>query len=269
MHYQINLKIIFKTAFYLSLMLPVNAQDLLITSKGKRLSGKFLDFNKKDGNVQFKLEKSANPSNIPTSSIDSIYVVKDNKYGIINLSSGEFVTLEKINYTKKQCEEQRQKSVIILDFKNDYYGAKESFADTFREETCYQIEKNYYVYEVLRENGADLNNLSTYDLIEVTEKSPVKFRDVQYLFIGHAHKISEPYRSLAYTPNIAKNKSSKGLVGALEDLSNAYEKESVDYKNNLAALLSGTMVYYSVWMIDVETKEKYPYVLNKYLLKFN
>lgn len=47
MHYQINLKIIFRTAVFLSLMLPVNAQDLLIANKRKRLSGKFLNFNKK------------------------------------------------------------------------------------------------------------------------------------------------------------------------------------------------------------------------------
>ena len=82
-----------------------------------------------------------------------------------------------MNKKKIKCDENSEKSIVVLPLKDDLYGITEDIAKTLQEE-CYNNKSNLQLLKSIVQEKIDLNNINDYQLKELANDNGIKLNCV-------------------------------------------------------------------------------------------
>jgi len=223
-----------------------------------------------DGRVTYKGKASiieeSKSIKLNTSSSDSRYfhfsIVKD----VIDKKGDKIWSHEE--YTAKlfkiACENNSESSVIILPFKDDFYGLREN-VESYYDSICFIVSDHIKVMGYLDKNKLELEKINEYHLSQMIEHF-----NVDYIIHGYTYRVDVPYRfsSTSIDPTTTLLYSDWGdyttVVNGL--LSLAYIDAENKARSN-AIIKSGSYVNITLYSFDKKSKIKKFIILNKPILK--
>ena len=181
-------------------------QDILVLKTNQKIKGQYLGLNLFD--VSFMPEKTKFPQDVPVTRVKNV-ILSDGSLIQMHIPpkrpSGE-ISAEKLSkMTKKwlneqeklKCDENSEKSIVVLPLKDDLYGITEDIAKTLQEE-CYNNKSNLQLLKSIVQEKIDLNNINDYQLKELANDNGISL-----IVFGYLYTLDIPFMYTADPSNLS------------------------------------------------------------------
>jgi len=257
-----------KMKYIFSVILLINSifsQDTMTTSQGKELSGKFISEN--GSFVKFKMTNSSTVSTIPSSSIVEI---TDSDGKLIYKGQGG-ATLRALEVSIEKCKQNKLVKLLILPFKEDFYGQREVVEAVYDSAYCYTIIDDYSALEYFHKNQIELNNINDYHI-----KNAARVAGADIVIYGYLYRYEIPY---AYSARATSGSEEALNVNEIFDaepnlfnsllmgIASEIDRSSEQKMRTSAMRSAGQYVAASIYSINIKNNEKSYIMRNETILK--
>ena len=168
---------------------------------------------------------------------------------------------------KAQCEKNSNVKVMIIPFKNDFYGLTEDVETIMSNEGCYNVLSNEKGLEYILNSDFTFENLNNYTLRNIGEKM-----GVDYIIYGYSSEYDVPFKYAAANSNQSIQRfSSYDLDNWFDDLLislNNWAAINSDIKlRSTASLEAGSYISLTYFSINISNGQKKFLTRNKTVLK--
>ena len=168
---------------------------------------------------------------------------------------------------KAQCEQNSTVKVLIMPFKDDYYGLTEDVEKAMSIEACFNIFPNEKGIEYVINSGMHLDNLNDFTLRKLGKEV-----GVDYVIFGYASEYDVPYKYAATNSNqsiqrVTSYDSNNWLDDLLVSLNNWAVESSEMRLRSTASLAAGSYITLTYFSINIGNGEKEFLTRNKTVLK--
>ena len=256
------MKYIFLAMFYFSFIF---SQDILRTAKGKEISGKLISV--VDTGVKFQIKDSSTPSTIPSSSIVEI---TDSNGKLIYKGQGG-ATLKALEVSIERCKQNKLVKLLILPFKEDFYGQREVMESVYDSAYCYTIIDDYSALEYFHKNQIELNNINDYHI-----KNAAREAGADIVIYGYLYRYEIPYAYSARATSGAEDALNVNEIfeaepnlfnSLLMGIASEIERSSEQKMRTSAMRSAGQYVAASIYSINIKNNEKNYIMRNETILK--
>jgi hypothetical protein len=209
------------------------SKDSLYTFEGKVFAGEYVRIDQKS--IYFKIEGSANASTLPKDKIDKVFLKSGEA---VNIITGKIINLKETKRLeeekRKKCEFNQKERIIVFPFKEDKIGRAQEYVQNFKSD-CYTIISNYDAYKFFDTNDISYNDLSDYDIINMSTAL-----NINRVYIGELYIINQPFKQ----PYLLNEKFTLNIAAELKK------------QQELAVKNAGSFLYETVYYIDTISRER-------------
>jgi len=162
------------------------------------------------------------------------------------------------------CKNNSESSVIILPFKDDFYGLRTN-VESYYDSLCFIVSDHIKVMEYLDNNKLELEKINEYHLSQMIE-----YFNVDYIIHGYTYRVDVPYRfsSTSVDPTTVLLYSDYGdYTSVVNGLLSLFYIDAENKARSNAIIKSGSYVNLTLYSFDKKSKIKKFIILNKPILK--
>jgi len=168
---------------------------------------------------------------------------------------------------KAGCEKNSAVKVMVLPFKNDFYGLTEDVEKAMSVEGCFDVSPNEKGLMAIMKSNLDLEKLNDFTLLNIGKEV-----GVDYIIYGYASEYDVPYKYAAANTNqsiqrVSIYDSNNWLDDLLISLNNWAVESSEMSLRSAAQLAAGSYISLTYFSINTNDGQKEFLTKNKTVLK--